>query len=67
MIHLHGIQYPNHRGSSIDDAGGRVHRDYQVKLFRLLPNFEHDQDLRVRPIVYIRGIDKFDLAQSENQ
>jgi hypothetical protein len=67
MIHRPGIQYPNHRGSSIDDGDGRVHRDYQVKWFRLLPNFVHDQDLRVRPIADIRGIDKFDLALSENQ
>jgi hypothetical protein len=67
MIHLHGIQYSSHRGSSIDDGDDRVHRGYQVKWFRLLPNFEHDQDLRVRPIAYIQGIDKFGLAQLENQ
>jgi hypothetical protein len=67
MIHRHGIQFPSHRGSSIDDDDGREHRGYLVKWFRRLPNFEHDQDLRVRPIAYIQGIDKFDLAQSENQ
>jgi hypothetical protein len=63
MIHLRGIQFPSHHGSSIDGGDDRAHRGYQVKLFHLLPNFERDQDLRVRPIVYIQGIDRFDLAQ----
>jgi hypothetical protein len=67
MTHPHGIQYPSHHGSSIDDGDGRVRRGFRVKWFRPLPNFEHDQDLRVPPIVYSQGIDKFDLAQSENQ
>jgi hypothetical protein len=67
MIHLHGIQYPTHHESSTDDDDGRVLPDYQVKWFHLLPNFGHDQDLRVQPIAYIQGIDRFDLVQSENQ
>jgi hypothetical protein len=67
MIHLRGIQYPNHHGSLIDGGDGRVHRGYRVKWFRLLPNFEHGQDLIVQPIAYTRGIDRFDLAQLENQ
>jgi hypothetical protein len=67
MIHLRGIQYPNHHGSSIDGDDGIAHRGYRVKLFHPLPNFEHGQDLRVRPIAYIQGSDRFDLAQSENQ
>jgi hypothetical protein len=63
MIHLHGIRFPSHHESSINGGDDRVHRGYQVKLCHPLPNFEHDQDLTVRPIVYIQGIDKFDLAQ----
>jgi hypothetical protein len=63
MIHLRGIQYPSRHGSSADGGGGREHRGYQVKYSHLPPNFEHDLNLRVRPIAYIQGIDKFDLVQ----
>jgi hypothetical protein len=67
MIHPRGIQYPSHHGSLVGGGDGKVHRGYRVKLFHLPPNFGHDQDQRVQPIAYIQGIDRFDLAQLENQ
>jgi hypothetical protein len=67
MIHPRGIQYPSHHGSLIDGDDDRARRGFQVTSFHLLPNFGHDQDLRVQPIACIQGIDTFDLAQLENQ
>jgi hypothetical protein len=66
MIHRYSSQCSSRHVSSFDGVAYRGLQDFQEMLRHRSPNFGRDPNQREEPIVYIRGIDKFDHEQLRN-